>query len=650
MLYCRAMSGPRVSRAAALVVLLLVALASLGCNEHLAGTHDVELVYRITGGASPRDAAAAVKERLSAAQVYADVRPVEGSPDRLRLLVDDAALDSARDLVAWRGGLALYRVDPSAGDRSYEGPLTDAAQRAARATPPAGHRVVLERTGDDRGEVRVVMEAPELDLAEQITGVSSSGKRVEVQLTPDGSRAFAAHEAELARGELLVTRGRAAYPVALDPGSTTALDDDRVVLAFAGGLPAYARAHATARLLDTPLLPPLVFVEQERAPVDRLLAAGCLVVPFLLSAIWLLFVRRFDRAHPEPWWLVGCTFLLGCASCLPAGLLEYGYMLASPWLNPTYATLGGRFTALPLSIAVFTLVVGLSEEGMKLLATRVLAARRREFDEPVDGIVYAAAAALGFAAVENVKYFAVGRLSAALIVARTFMSIPAHLLFSAVWGYALGVRLVGHGSGGRPRRLWPWLLGAALLHGTFDACLSVDHGLPLALLLEMGAAAAFVVLLRRALRYGPRPHVTAGTERSYLRVGSPVRFALAAGGFVASILPLAILAEALETSPRDRGLPLLVLGAALVVVCGVAARAVAATVPLDVVVDEAGITFAGAFRAWEGVSAIGPEPGSRRYLALTSADGALSLGPFTPDTRERFLDEVSRWTRARSRT
>ncbi len=276
-LYCTAMSGPRVSRAAALAALLLVALASLsclGCNEHLAGTHDIELVYRIAGGTAPKDAALAVKERLSAAQVYADVRPVEGSPDRLRLLLDDAALDSAEDLVAWRGGLALYRVDRGAGDRSFAGPLAEAAQRAARATPPAGHRVVLERTGDDSGEVRVVIEAPVLDLAEQVTGASSSGKRVEVQLTPDGSRAFAAHEAELSRGELLVTRGRAAYPVALDPGSTTALDDDRVVLAFAGGLPAYARAHATARLLATPLLPPLVFVEQERAPVDRLLATG----------------------------------------------------------------------------------------------------------------------------------------------------------------------------------------------------------------------------------------------------------------------------------------------------------------------------------------------------------------------------------------
>ena len=305
-------------------------------------------------------------------------------------------------------------------------------------------------------------------------------------------------------------------------------------------------------------------------------------------------------------------------------------------------------TALPLAIAVFTVVVGLSEEGSKLLATRVLAARRREFDEPVDGIIYAAAAALGFAAVENVKYFAVGRLSADLIVARTFMSIPAHLLFSAIWGYGLGARLVV--TDGRRRRIWPWWLLAALLHGSFDACLSVDHGLRLALLVEVGAAVTFVALLRRTLRYGPRPHVTAGTERTYLRVGSTARFALATLGFVVSIFPLALLAGALETCQRDRVLPLLVLGAALVVVCGVAARAVAATVPLDVVTDEAGITFAGAFRAWDRVSAIGPEPGSRRYLELTSVDGALALGPFSADTKERFFAEVSRWTRARSRT
>jgi RsiW-degrading membrane proteinase PrsW (M82 family) len=627
-----------------LAALVLLALLLLGCNEHLAGTHDVELVYRVADGSSPRDAALAIKERLAAAQVYADVRPVEGSPDRVRLLLDDAARDSARDLLAWRGGLTLYRIDPAAGDRSYQGTLAEAAQRAARATPPPAHLVVLERTGDDSAEVRVVFATPVLDLMDKIVGVRSSGKHVEVQLTPEGAVAFAAHEAELSRGELLVTRARAAYPIALDPGASAGTEDDRVVLDFAGQLPAYARAHATSRLLSTKVLPPLVFVEDTRAPVDRWLAAGCLVVPFVLSAIWLLFVRRFDRAHPEPWWLVGSTFLLGCVSCLPAGLLEYGCMLTSPWLNPTYATLGGRMSALPLAILVFTVVVGLSEEGVKLLATLAFAVRRREFDEPVDGIVYGAAAALGFAAVENVKYFAVGRLTAALIVARTFMSIPAHLLFSAIWGYALGARLVGR------RHVWAWWLLAAVLHGTFDACLSVDGGLGLALLVEIAAAAAFVALLRRALRYGPRPHVTAGTERTYLRVGSKLRFALATAGFVVSIFPLAALAGALETASPRTAMPLLVLGAALVVLCGLAARAVSATVPLDVVTDEAGVTFAGAFRAWDRVSAIGPDPGSRHYLALASADGALSLGPFSADTRARFLAEVNRWTSARART
>src|SRR5690606_6475569 len=151
---------------------------------------------------------------------------------------------------------------------------------------------------------------------------------------------------------------------------------------------------------------------------------------------------------------------------------------------------------LPLAIAVFTLVVGLVEEGSKRLATQ-LAVRRPELDEPVDGIVYAIVASLGFAAAENIRYFALGRMTAPLVIARTFMSVPAHMFFGALWGYALGAKLVD------PRtRTWPWLLLSALLHGLYDALLSTDGAGALAVVLNLGLATAFVLLVRRALRHG----------------------------------------------------------------------------------------------------------------------------------------------------
>src|SRR5262249_48089093 len=152
----------------------------------------------------------------------------------------------------------------------------------------------------------------------------------------------------------------------------------------------------------------------------------------------------------------------------PAGVAEQLLANLSPWLDPSLVTFGGQTFALPLAFAVYTLVVGLTEEGSKRLATH-FAIGRPEFDEPVDGIVYAIVGSLGFAAAENIRYFALGRLSAPLVIARCFMSIPAHMFFGAIWGYALGAKLVDPKT-----RTWVWLLLAASCHGLFDALLSTE--------------------------------------------------------------------------------------------------------------------------------------------------------------------------------
>jgi RsiW-degrading membrane proteinase PrsW (M82 family) len=60
----------------------------------------------------------------------------------------------------------------------------------------------------------------------------------------------------------------------------------------------------------------------------------------------------------------------------------------------------------------------------------------------MDGIVYAAAVALGFASVENIGYLAhatiKGHLTMVFII-RSIFSVPGHVLFSGLWGYALGM-------------------------------------------------------------------------------------------------------------------------------------------------------------------------------------------------------------------
>ena len=151
-------------------------------------------------------------------------------------------------------------------------------------------------------------------------------------------------------------------------------------------------------------------------------AAGLLIAALFALALapalfWLwVFIRR-DR-NPEPAWLLVRTFLWGAAMVIPAGLLEAGIESA-------------------LGTTVMFLLVGLIEETAKLIAaSNVL--KHHEFDEPIDGLVYATAATLGFATLENALYMLEG--GAGLILLRGPISTLGHILFAGAWGYALGLR------------------------------------------------------------------------------------------------------------------------------------------------------------------------------------------------------------------
>jgi hypothetical protein len=86
-------------------------------------------------------------------------------------------------------------------------------------------------------------------------------------------------------------------------------------------------------------------------------------------------------------------------------------------------------------LAELWLVVGPVEEFVKMSAVLVFAYRRKEFDEPSDGVIYAAAAALGFAALENVIYLA--RHGEQIIMLRGIFANSGHALDAAIWGIAL---------------------------------------------------------------------------------------------------------------------------------------------------------------------------------------------------------------------
>lgn len=224
---------------------------------------------------------------------------------------------------------------------------------------------------------------------------------------------------------------------------------------------------------------------------------------------WLWVVYRRDRFRPEPRALVVRTFLWGMAAVVPVAVLEAAVLLL---LVPD--ALGVLMSSrAPLATAVtFALVVGVVEEAGKFLVVRRTVYGSPYFDEPTDGLVYAAAAALGFASLENFVYLLSFGWQAILV--RGAVSTVAHVIFAGLWGYPLARhRVLGSSA------FWVWLgLGAAIAaHGLFDFLILAEGGYwPLVIPLFAACGAAFVLMFRHGRRHSPFRDMVA-----YLEVECP---------------------------------------------------------------------------------------------------------------------------------
>ncbi len=148
---------------------------------------------------------------------------------------------------------------------------------------------------------------------------------------------------------------------------------------------------------------------------------------FIPGIAWLVYVYRKDIHEPEPVGWVILMFSLGALSVIPVGLIESwvtGRMgISEPW-------------SLADTAKISWIVAGFIEEFAKMAIVIVFVSYRKTFNEPMDGIVYASAVALGFASAENVLY--INRFGNVVILFRAPLATLGHLLFSSIWGYAIG--------------------------------------------------------------------------------------------------------------------------------------------------------------------------------------------------------------------
>ena len=391
-------------------------------------------------------------------------------------------------------------------------------------------------------------------------------------------------------------------------------DADPRALADAEMLLARARVRPLSAWLDARPLPRLTFASIEPAPANLPLAASVIGIPLLFAMAWLLVLRRFDRSQPEPWWLLIATLLCGGITALGAAGVERFVAQKVSFLNPWRSGDAGP-RALVQALVAYTLTVGLVEELAKWLACQ-LAYKRREFDEPIDGIVYASAAAAGFSLLENVAYLNQARMSPAVLAARTFLTLPAHVFFSALWGYGYGRKLVTR----QHMRIATNIFLAVVLHGLFDTLVTTPRLMPAAIVLDMMMAVTFIVLVRRLLRFGSGAAPFSGAERLLYPTGHQEGFAISSIVFVVSSAALFLVCVAAET----RGIDTLIMtvGAGLLIAFFVAGWGVTHFVPLDIVVDHEGITFSGVLRRWRDVTRAELDPrATRAHVVLYTARG-----------------------------
>ncbi|MBX9246044.1 PrsW family intramembrane metalloprotease [Actinotalea ferrariae] len=204
------------------------------------------------------------------------------------------------------------------------------------------------------------------------------------------------------------------------------------------------------------------------------------VLAFVPLALVLLAVRWVDRWEPEPWQALAVAFGWGASvSVLVALVLNTGAMMA---------LVATGSSALQADIIGAAVVAPITEESIKALGVLIVfLVWRRSFDGPVDGLVYAATVAAGFAFVENILYFGStmaategipggGSAVVSIFLMRGVMSPFAHLLFTACTGLALGIAAER-----RSRWAWLWLFPigvflAMVLHGLWNGSAMMGDG------------------------------------------------------------------------------------------------------------------------------------------------------------------------------
>jgi RsiW-degrading membrane proteinase PrsW (M82 family) len=187
------------------------------------------------------------------------------------------------------------------------------------------------------------------------------------------------------------------------------------------------------------------------------------VAPALLI-LWLVVAAGERPGPPTKVWT---AFFLGAASISFLGLIRTPFMSLltgpeNPWAAQGLHSLFG---------------VALPEEAVKILVITMVSAWRKPFTDPMDTVIYGAAAGLGFAAYENLAYLVQhADMWQSLAALRSVLTVPFHGALGIIAGAYLAIARSGTALGAhRHHRDWARvtsgilvLAGPVGLHAAFD--------------------------------------------------------------------------------------------------------------------------------------------------------------------------------------
>lgn len=201
----------------------------------------------------------------------------------------------------------------------------------------------------------------------------------------------------------------------------------------------------------------------------------------LPAFILLYYIYQQDKLQREPVKNLVKAFFYGGASVFASLLISVPFMRMGLFTQEIHSHMDA------FRCAFFGAAI--PEETAKLVLLWLFLRKCQDFDERMDGIVYAACVGLGFAAFENIEYlFASGSQWVTVGISRSLTAVPAHFGFAVIMGYYYSLNHFDrYRAPGAGVKMW---LYPVIGHGVYDWIAMTQEVNP-----QLSGAIAIVILL-----------------------------------------------------------------------------------------------------------------------------------------------------------